>query len=196
MAGHRHGEALLPGRRRPRRRPGCGSPTSARSSSGPVPGRSPGCGSASRPPRGSPTASASRSSACRPGDDAPRGAAPTTQPVPGRWPSSCRPAVGPDPRPSTGAPTAARPPAARSPSSTRPGRPSSPSIWRGGHPTTPLARGERARDGLGRGPRSDRGGAPPAGRHLTTCRLVPAYVTLPRGVREERGEIEWSRDPR
>ncbi len=27
-------------------------------------------------------------------------------------------------------------------------------------------------------------------------RLVPAYVTLPRGVREESGAMEWSRDPR
>jgi hypothetical protein len=26
--------------------------------------------------------------------------------------------------------------------------------------------------------------------------LVPEYVTLPRGIRSEHGEVEWSRDPR
>jgi hypothetical protein len=28
------------------------------------------------------------------------------------------------------------------------------------------------------------------------ARLVPEYVTLPRGVVEERGEVAWSRGPR
>ncbi len=28
------------------------------------------------------------------------------------------------------------------------------------------------------------------------ARLVPEYVTLPRGVRSEGGEVSWSRDPR
>ena len=38
-------------------------------------------------------------------------------------------------------------------------------------------------------------------RAVETCdavlaRLVPEYVTLPRGVRGERGEVAWSRGPR
>jgi len=58
------------------------------------------------------------------------------------------------------------------------------------------ARGEAALDGLA-GELLRQGGArlrngdadDPAG-------LVPEYVTLPRGVEAERGEIEWSRGPR
>ena len=38
-------------------------------------------------------------------------------------------------------------------------------------------------------------GWPPATR-TTSPALVPDYVTLPRGVRAEAGEVAWSRDPR
>jgi hypothetical protein len=59
-----------------------------------------------------------------------------------------------------------------------------------------ITRGRRALDGLGRA--LLRSGAARIGRDDTDDlgRLVPAYVTLPRGVAAERGEIEWSRDPR
>jgi len=35
-----------------------------------------------------------------------------------------------------------------------------------------------------------------AGTPDDLARLVPEYVSLPRGVAAERGEVEWSRDPR
>jgi len=35
-----------------------------------------------------------------------------------------------------------------------------------------------------------------AGDTDDTARLVPRYVTLPRGIGEERGEVEWSHGPR
>ncbi len=35
-----------------------------------------------------------------------------------------------------------------------------------------------------------------AGAHDDLARLVPEYVTLPRGVHGEGGEVSWSRDPR
>jgi tRNA threonylcarbamoyl adenosine modification protein YeaZ len=63
-------------------------------------------------------------------------------------------------------------------------------------PEDASARGRRALDGIGRAllrlgaARLRRGDTDDLGR------LVPAYVTLPRGVAAERGEIEWSRDPR
>lgn len=62
-------------------------------------------------------------------------------------------------------------------------------------PDDAVARGERARRGLGRelirmGAERLRAG----GDDL--ARLVPEYVTLPRGVTAEVGEVAWSRDPR
>jgi hypothetical protein len=30
----------------------------------------------------------------------------------------------------------------------------------------------------------------------TDAEIVPDYVTLPRGVHSEQGEVAWSRDPR
>ncbi len=63
-------------------------------------------------------------------------------------------------------------------------------------PAEALIRGERAIAGLGAalirlgGERLVRGDAD------ELARLVPEYVTLPRGVLRERGEIEWSRGPR
>lgn len=59
-----------------------------------------------------------------------------------------------------------------------------------------LERGERARDGLGAaliriGAERLRSGAVD-----DLAELVPEYVTLPRGVTSETGEVAWSRDPR
>ena len=64
-------------------------------------------------------------------------------------------------------------------------------------PADALARGER-------GPGRLRGGARPAraprasrpGDADDLARLVPEYVSLPRGVARESGEVAWSRDPR
>ena len=60
-----------------------------------------------------------------------------------------------------------------------------------------VALGETARAGLGDGADPARGGAaaPPATPD-DLAQLVPEYVTLPRGIAAERGEVEWSRDPR
>jgi tRNA threonylcarbamoyl adenosine modification protein YeaZ len=63
-------------------------------------------------------------------------------------------------------------------------------------PDEAVAWGERARRGLGQalirmGARRLRDGA---GDDLAA--LVPEYVTLPRGVAMQRGEVAWSRDPR
>ncbi|MGZ8514084.1 MAG: hypothetical protein ACXW4H_03220, partial [Candidatus Limnocylindrales bacterium] len=63
-------------------------------------------------------------------------------------------------------------------------------------PDEAVARGERARRGLGRalitmGAERLRGGA---GDDLAG--LVPEYVTLPRGVAAQGGEVAWSRDRR
>jgi len=63
-------------------------------------------------------------------------------------------------------------------------------------PDEAVARGERARQGLGHalirlGARRLRDGT---GDDLAG--LVPEYVTLPRGVAAQRGEMAWSRDPR
>jgi tRNA threonylcarbamoyl adenosine modification protein YeaZ len=62
-------------------------------------------------------------------------------------------------------------------------------------PADALARGERARSGLPAAlarlgaTRLDAGGD-------DLARLVPEYVSLPRGVTSEQGEVAWSRDPR
>ncbi len=63
-------------------------------------------------------------------------------------------------------------------------------------PSDAVARGGRALEGLGRA--LLRLGAARLGRGDTDdlAGLVPAYVTLPRGVTRESGEVEWSRDPR
>jgi len=62
-------------------------------------------------------------------------------------------------------------------------------------PPDAVERGERARRGLaaslvaiGVGRLADGGD--------DLARLVPEYVTLPRGVTVESGEVAWSRDPR
>lgn len=62
-------------------------------------------------------------------------------------------------------------------------------------PADALERGERARTGLPAAlaslgaARLDAGGD-------DLARLVPEYVSLPRGVTAEQGEVAWSRDPR
>lgn len=63
-------------------------------------------------------------------------------------------------------------------------------------PADALERGRRARSGLpvallrlGAARLAANGGD-------DLARLVPEYVTLPRGVREQTGEVAWSRDPR
>ena len=68
---------------------------------------------------------------------------------------------------------------------------------RGGHPTTPSPAGERGARRARRGARPDRRRAAPAAASVDDlATLVPEYVTLPRGVREEVGAVAWSRDPR
>ena len=63
-------------------------------------------------------------------------------------------------------------------------------------PADAVARGGRARDGLGAA--LLRMGAARLARDGSDdlARLVPDYVTLPRGVRAPAGEVAWSRDPR
>jgi tRNA threonylcarbamoyl adenosine modification protein YeaZ len=63
-------------------------------------------------------------------------------------------------------------------------------------PPHAVARGERALSGLG--PALLRLGAARLASHGgdDLARLVPDYVTLPRGVRREAGEVSWSRDRR
>jgi glycoprotease family protein len=63
-------------------------------------------------------------------------------------------------------------------------------------PLDALARGEAALRGLG--PALLRLGARrlAAGNSDDLARLVPEYVTLPRGINRETGEVAWSRDPR
>ena len=63
-------------------------------------------------------------------------------------------------------------------------------------PVAAVARGEAARLRLGEALLAL--GAARLARHDVDdlARLVPEYVTLPRGVLEERGEVAWSRGPR
>lgn len=63
-------------------------------------------------------------------------------------------------------------------------------------PADAVARGGHARDGLGAA--LLRMGAARLARDGSDdlARLVPDYVTLPRGVRAPAGEVAWSRDPR
>ena len=63
-------------------------------------------------------------------------------------------------------------------------------------PADAVARGERARDGLGAALLRLGAARLAAGGADDLERLVPDYVTLPRGVRAAAGEVAWSRDPR
>jgi tRNA threonylcarbamoyl adenosine modification protein YeaZ len=63
-------------------------------------------------------------------------------------------------------------------------------------PTDASARGDRARDGLAVAMMRLGGARFAAGDLDDLARLVPDYVTLPRGVRASSGEVAWSRDPR
>ena len=59
-----------------------------------------------------------------------------------------------------------------------------------------VARGERARDGLPTALLRLGAARFAAGDVDDLARLVPEYVSLPRGVRAETGEVAWSRDHR
>ena len=59
-----------------------------------------------------------------------------------------------------------------------------------------LERGEAARRGLGAALISLGAARLAAGDVDDLAALVPEYVTLPRGIRAEGGEVSWSRDPR
>lgn len=63
-------------------------------------------------------------------------------------------------------------------------------------PAAALERGEAARAGLGAALIRLGAARLAAGDPDDLARLVPEYVTLPRGVRAEVGEVSWSRDPR
>jgi tRNA threonylcarbamoyladenosine biosynthesis protein TsaB len=63
-------------------------------------------------------------------------------------------------------------------------------------PADAVARGERARAGLGATLLHLGASRLAAGDADDLARLVPEYVSLPRGVRSESGEVAWSRDHR
>ena len=63
-------------------------------------------------------------------------------------------------------------------------------------PDDAVARGERAREGLAAALAVAGSARLRADQPDDLARLVPEYVTLPRGVSAERGEVAWSRDPR
>jgi tRNA threonylcarbamoyladenosine biosynthesis protein TsaB len=63
-------------------------------------------------------------------------------------------------------------------------------------PADALERGEEARARLGASLVALGAARLAAGRVDDLARLVPEYVTLPRGVRTEGGEVTWSRDLR
>jgi hypothetical protein len=63
-------------------------------------------------------------------------------------------------------------------------------------PAAALALGEAARSGLAAALLAIGVGELSAGRPSDLATLVPEYVTLPRGVRQEVGAVAWSRDPR
>lgn len=63
-------------------------------------------------------------------------------------------------------------------------------------PFDAVERGGQARLGLGAALVRIGGERLAAGLTDDLARLVPEYVTLPRGIRAETGTIEWSRDPR
>ena len=62
-------------------------------------------------------------------------------------------------------------------------------------PTEAVLRGEAARAGLAEA-LARSGVAAMAGPAHGLTEVVPDYVTLPRGVKAETGEVAWSRDPR
>jgi hypothetical protein len=63
-------------------------------------------------------------------------------------------------------------------------------------PADAIARGERARDALGATLLRLGSSRLASGDADDLARLVPEYVSLPRGVRAETGEVQWSRDHR
>ena len=63
-------------------------------------------------------------------------------------------------------------------------------------PADAVARGEIARDGLAEALVRLGAARLASGDVDDLARLVPEYVSLPRGVRAETGEVAWSRDPR
>jgi tRNA threonylcarbamoyl adenosine modification protein YeaZ len=63
-------------------------------------------------------------------------------------------------------------------------------------PDDALARGELAREGFARSLLALGAASLRAGRAGDLATLVPEYVSLPRGVRADSGEVAWSRDPR
>jgi glycoprotease family protein len=63
-------------------------------------------------------------------------------------------------------------------------------------PTDAVARGERAWEGMVVALARIGAARLAAGDVDDLARLVPEYVSLPRGVREETGEVAWSRDRR
>jgi hypothetical protein len=63
-------------------------------------------------------------------------------------------------------------------------------------PSDAVGRGERARAGLAAALVRIGVERIAAGTTDDLAALVPAYVTLPRGVQSEAGAVEWSRDPR
>lgn len=63
-------------------------------------------------------------------------------------------------------------------------------------PSDALERGERARAGLGQALIRIGAQRLGAGAADDLAELVPEYVTLPRGVTGQGGEVAWSRDPR
>jgi tRNA threonylcarbamoyl adenosine modification protein YeaZ len=63
-------------------------------------------------------------------------------------------------------------------------------------PEDALARGVLARESFARSLLALGAESLRAGRPADLASLVPEYVSLPRGVRAETGEVAWSRDPR
>lgn len=63
-------------------------------------------------------------------------------------------------------------------------------------PASAIARGDHATGGLGAALLRLGGDRLARGDVDDLARLVPQYVTLPRGVLRERGEVAWSRGPR
>ena len=66
----------------------------------------------------------------------------------------------------------------------------------GGRTRRRVALGEIARAGLGEALIRLGAARLAAGDMDDLAELVPEYVTLPRGISGESGEVEWSRDPR
>ena len=63
-------------------------------------------------------------------------------------------------------------------------------------PADALERGETARAGLGASLLALGATRLATGQVDDLAGLVPEYVTLPRGVTTQSGEVSWSRDPR